>query len=278
MAKVKTTLNRRSFLKASALTGGGMMIGFNWLAGCQPATEAVLSMPESWSTINAYVKIGENGLVSILSPNPEFGQNVLTSMPMIVAEELGVPWKHVMVEQADYEPEHFARQFSGGSQGIRRGWQGLRMAGAAARQMLRQAAAEAWQVPIEEITTDSGNLIHEGSGNIAGYGAFASAAAGMPVPEEVDLKDVTDFELIGTSRKNVRAKEIVTGKPLFTLDHEREGMLYAMITHPPAFGMKLKSLDDTEARAMPGIHDIITFKTYNDDFARHFFDTNAFPS
>ena len=254
-----------------------MMIGFNWMAGCQPATEAVLSMPESWSKINAYVKIGENGLVSIMSPNPEFGQNVLTSMPMIVAEELGVAWKNVIVEQADFEPDRFSRQFSGGSQGIRRGWQGLRMAGAAARHMLRQAAAEAWQVPVGEITTDAGMLHHEASGNKGGYGDFASAAAALPIPEEVELKDVSDFELIGTSQKNVRAKEIVTGKPLFTLDHEREGMLYAMITHPPAFGMKLKSLDDSEARAMPGIRDIFTFRTYNDEFARHFFDVNAFP-
>ena len=277
MATIDKKHNRRSFLKASALTGGGMMIGFNWLAGCQPATEAVLAMPETWSTINAYIKIGENGLVSIKSPNPEFGQNVLTSMPMIVAEELGVDWKHVVVEQADYDPEHFARQFSGGSQGIRRGWQGLRMAGAAARHMLRQAAAQAWQVPIEEITTKAGVLLHEASGQKAGYGDFATAAAEVPVPEEVELKEVKDFEVIGTSRKNVRSKEIVTGKPLFTLDHIHEGMLYAMIAHPPAFGMKLKSLDDTAARAMPGIHDVFTFKTYNDDFARHFFDVNAFP-
>ena len=106
---------------------------------------------------------------------------------------------------------------------------------------------------------------------------MATAAAALPIPEEVELKDVQHFDIIGTSRKNVRTKEIVTGKPLFSLDHEREGMVYAMITHPPAFGMKLKSLDDTEARAMSGIQDVFTFKTYNDDYARNFFDTNAFP-
>lgn len=277
MAKVKTTLNRRTFLKASSLAGGGMLIGFNWLAGCQPATETMLAMPESWSKINAYVKIGENGLVSIVSPNPEFGQNVITSMPMIVAEELGVAWKNVIVEQAPFDAEHFGRQFTGGSQGIRRAWEGLRMAGAVARHMLRQAAADAWQVPVEEVTTEAGKLIHESTGQEAGYGELATSAAALPIPEEVELKDVKDFDIIGTSRKNVRAKEIVTGKPLFSMDHEREGMLYAMITHPPAFGMKLKSLDDTAARAMSGIQDVFTFKTYNDDYARHFFDTNAFP-
>ena len=254
-----------------------MLIGFNWLAGCEPAVEPMLSMPASWSEINAYVKIGANGLVSIMAPNPEFGQNVLTSMPMIVAEELDADWNNVVVEQAPFNSELFGRQFTGGSQGIRRTWETLRMAGAAARQMLRQAAADAWQVPVHEITTDAGILYHADSGNEAGYGELATAAVGVPVPEEVELKNVADFDIIGTSRKNVRAKEIVTGKPLFSMDHGREGMLYAMIAHPPAFGMKLKSLDDVAARAMPGIQDVFTFKTYNDDYARNFFDTNAFP-
>lgn len=254
-----------------------MLIGFNWLAGCQPATEPVLAMPESWSKINAYVKIGENGLVSIMSPNPEFGQNVMTSMPMIVADELGVAWKNVIVEQAPFNAELYGRQFTGGSQGIRRGWQGLRMAGAAARHMLRQAAADTWQVPVEEISTAAGMLSHADSGNKAGYGEMASVAAKLPIPEEVELKEVKDFDIIGTSRKNVEVGKIVTGKPLFSLDHEKEGMVYAMIAHPPAFGMKLKSFDDAEARAMPGIQDVFTFKTYEDDYARNFFDTNAFP-
>ena len=140
-----------------------MLIGFNWLAGCQPAAEVALSMPANWSKINAYVKIGENGLVSIMAPNPEFGQNVITSMPMIVAEELGAVWKNVIVEQASFNPTGmYGRQFTGGSQGIRRSWETLRMAGAAARHMLRQAAAESWQVPLEEVTTEAGRLYHKG--------------------------------------------------------------------------------------------------------------------
>ena len=277
MATVKTTFNRRSFLKASALAGGGMMLGFSWLAGCRPEAEPALQMPEEWFTINGYVKIGDNGVVTIQSPNPEFGQNVKTSMPMIVAEELDVDWKHVVVEQAAFLPETFDRQFTGGSQGIRRGWEGLRMAGAAARRMLREAAAETWQVPVEEITTADGVLRHEPSGRSAGYGEMASAAAAMPVPEEVELKDVRDFKIVGTSRKNVEARKIVTGQPLFAMDFDREGMLVAMIAHPPAFGMRLKSIDDAAARAMPGIRDVFTIQTFDNDFERNFFDTNTFP-
>ena len=278
MALIKTTCNRRSFLKASALAGGGMVLGFNWLAGCKPApSSAPLSMPEAWFDINAFVKIGNNGVVTIMSPNPEFGQNVKTSMPMIVAEELDVDWKQVIVEQAAFNTDIYTRQFTGGSQGIRQGWQGLRMAGAAARHMLREAAAQAWQVPVEEITTAAGVLHHENSGRSAGYGEMASAAASIPVPEEVQLKDVKDFKIVGTSRKNVEAQKIVTGQPLFALDEHREGMLIAMIAHPPAFGMKLKSVDDAAARAMPGIKDVFTIQTFEDGYERNFFDTNTFP-
>ncbi|MCB0572680.1 MAG: xanthine dehydrogenase family protein molybdopterin-binding subunit [Phaeodactylibacter sp.] len=276
MAIVKTTYNRRSFLKTSALAGGGMMLGFSWLAGCQPAREEALEMPEEWFEINSFLKIGENGVVTIMSPNPEFGQNVKTAMPMIVAEELDVDWKKVIVEQAPFNTELYTRQFTGGSQGIRQAWKGLRMAGATARQMLREAAAQAWQVPVEEVTTGAGMLHHKNSGKSAGYGEMASAAASIPVPEEVQLKEVKDFSIIGQSRRNVDGKKIVTGQPLFGVDYSREGMLIAMIAHPPAFGMKLRSVDDSAARNMPGIKDIFTIKTLEDDYERNAFDTCTF--
>jgi isoquinoline 1-oxidoreductase beta subunit len=278
MALIKTTYNRRSFLKSTALTGGGMMLGFSWLAGCQPTEkEAILGMPKEWFTINGFLKIGENGLVTIISPNPEGGQNVKTSMPMIVAEELDVDWKNVVVEQAPLNTELYSRQFIGGSQAIRRGWKGLRMAGATARHMLREAAANAWGVPVEEVTTEEGFLFHKSSGKKAGYGEMASAAAQIPVPEEVQLKEVKDFKIIRTSRKNVDGKKIVTGQPLYGIDYHKDGMLIAMIAHPPAFGMRLKSVNDSAARAMPGIKDIFTIKAMNDDYEKLYFDTCTFP-
>jgi isoquinoline 1-oxidoreductase beta subunit len=279
VALIKTTYNRRSFLKVSALTGGGMALGFNWFADYPAAVDATANLPPSdeWFEINAFVKISHTGVVTIMSPNPEFGQNVMTSMPMIVAEELDVDWKQVVVEQAPFNTALYTRQFAGGSQSIRQGWRGLRMAGAAARQMLREAAARAWEVPADEITTEPGVLHHRSSGRMAGYGEMASAAAAIPVPEEVQLKDVKDFRIVGTSRKNVNARKIVTGQPLFSADHRREGMLLAMIVHPPAFGMKLKSVDDTAARAMPGIKSIFTFRTFEDGYQQNFFDTNTFP-
>ncbi len=277
MSIIKTTVGRRSFLKSSAVAGGGMVLGFSWLASCQSKTEEeVLAMPKEWFEINSYLKIGDNGVVTIVSPNPEFGQNVRTSMPMLIAEELDIDWKKVIVEQAPYHPKNYGFQFTGGSRGIMSRWEPLRMTGATAREMLRTAAAEAWQVPMEEITTDLGVLYHKPSGKSAGYGEMAAAAGKVPVPTEVKLKELKDFKIIGNSKKNVDAKDIITGKPMFGVDFQADGMLIAMIEHPPAFGMTLKSIDDTAAKAMPGIKDVFKIKSYKDDFAKGGFDTNAF--
>lgn len=277
MTVLKTKIGRRSFLKTSAAAGGGLMISFSWLASCSPSTtpEQTLAMPKEWFELNAYLKIGDNGRVTIRVPNPEFGQNVKTSMPMIVAEELDTDWKLVISEQAPYDKSRYDRQFTGGSQGIRRAWNNLRMAGATARHMLKEAAANEWQVPIAEITTAGGYLVHELSERKAGFGSFAASAALLEAPEEVTLKSVSDFGIIGTSKKNVDGKDIVTGKSMFGLDIKTEGMLYAAIIHPPAFGQELKSFDATVAKDMPGIVDVFSFKTMNDDYARNFFDTNT---
>ncbi|HFA49568.1 MAG TPA: xanthine dehydrogenase family protein molybdopterin-binding subunit [Bacteroidetes bacterium] len=274
---IKTTYNRRSFLKTSAMTGGGMMLGFSWLASCKPTPEEVLNMPKNWFDINAFLKIGENGVVTIMSPNPEIGQNVKTSMPMIVAEELDVDWKQVVVEQAGFDISKYTRQLAGGSGSIREGWQGLRMAGATARKMLVEAAAQKWGLPADELSTDSGFVFHKKSKQKIGYGELASAAAKLEIPKKVKLKEPKDFKIIGSDRRNVDGQKIVTGEPLFGLDYKRDGMLVAMIEHPPAFGLKLKSLDASKAIAMPGIKDVFTFNSQPEGFDRQWSDTNAFP-
>jgi isoquinoline 1-oxidoreductase subunit beta len=276
MTTVKTTIGRRSFLKVSALAGGGMMLSFSWLAGCKPTPEEALALPKEWFELNSYIKIGENGVVTLMAPNPEFGSNVKTTLPMIVADELDIDWKNVIVQQADFYPERFERQFTGGSQSVRQGWKILRTAGATARQMLVNVAAQTWNVAVDEITTEAGTLHHTLSGKKATYGEMASKAATLPVPKEVALKQVKDFTIIGTSKKNVEGINIVTGKPLFGIDHTQEGMLIAMIVHPPAFGLKVKSVNDTEARTMPGIKDVFVIKTLADDYERNGFDTAAF--
>lgn len=257
------------------MAGGGMMLSFSWLAGCKPTPDEALALPKEWFELNSYIKIGENGITTLMAPNPEFGSNVKTSLPMILADELDIDWKNVIVEQADFFPERFERQFTGGSQSVRQGWKILRTAGATGRQMLVNAAAQTWNVPVAEITTEAGMLHHKSSSKKAGYGEMASLAATLPVPEEVKLKEIKDFKIIGTSRKNVEGKNIVCGKPLFGIDHTQEGMLIAMIAHPP-FGMKVKSVDDSAARSMAGIKDVFTIKTLADDYERNDFDTTTF--
>ena len=277
MANIKTHLGRRSFIKSSALAGGGMVLSFSWLASCgtEAGRKAALAMPNEWFEINGFLKIGENGRVTIMSPNPEIGQNIKTAMPMIVAEELDTDWEQVIVEQAPLNTDIFTRQLAGGSQSIRQSWPALRLAGATARQMLKAAAAAAWQVPVSEITTAMGVLYHKASNRSGGYGEFASAAAALQVPEEVTLKTPQEFSIVGTDRKNVDGPKIISGQPLFGLDVRREGMLYAMIVHPPAFGMKLKAADVSGVIQMPGIVDAFPIVVYPEGVQRQWSDGGA---
>ena len=277
MALVKTKIGRRAFIRNTGLAGGGLVLGFNWLASCKMTPEEVASLPEEWYDLNGFLKVGDNGMVTIMSPNPEIGQNVKTAMPMIVAEELDVAWKDVIVEQAPLNTDIFTRQLAGGSQSIRQGWDGLRMAGATGRHMLKEAAAAQWQVPVNEITTSEGMLYHKESGKSAGYGEMAQAAAALEIPEEVQLKESKEYKIIGTDQKNVDGPKIVTGQPLFGLDVQREGMLIAMIVHPPAFGMKLKEVQTDGIKSMPGIKDVFPIVVYPEDAQRQWSDGGAIP-
>jgi isoquinoline 1-oxidoreductase subunit beta len=276
MTFVKTTYNRRSFLRASLLSGGGLFLGFSTLTGFTSAQKVDELDANETFNLTGFVKINDKGEITIMSPNPEFGQNVKTSMPMIVAEELDVDWQKITVEQGHYNKEVYGRQFTGGSQSIRQGWKPLRTAGASARQMLREAAAQAWKVPVEEVTTESGVLHHATSGKSATYGEMASAAAKIPVPKEVKFKDVKAFKTVSTPRKNVEGVNIVTGKPLFGMDYRKEGMLIAMMVHPPAFGMKLKSFDAKSVKKMAGIKDVFSINVFNEGYEKNMFDTATF--
>lgn len=276
MTSANNNMGRRSFLKAALLAGGGMILHFHWPAAAKATGAEAGDIAEESYELNSYIKISKDGIVTLLNPNPEFGQNVKTSMPMILAEELDIAWDQVVVEQADFYPERFRRQFTGGSQSIRQGWSPLRTAGATARQMLILAAAAQWNVPSDEITTEQGVLHHQQTGKKGSYAEFASAAAKIPVPENVKLKAVKDFSIVGTSKKNVELNNILTGKPLFGMDYKTEGMLIAMIVHPPAFGLQLKSLDDRVAKSMPGIKSIFVIDSLTGAIVQNSFDTTSF--
>jgi isoquinoline 1-oxidoreductase beta subunit len=264
MSTIKTQYNRRSFIKVSAAAGGGMLIGFSWLNGCKPNSpelKAGAAIPKEWFEINGYIKIGETGLVTIYSPNPEIGQNVRTSMPMIVAEELDVPWENVVVEQAPLNTGFYQNQFAGGSLSIRLSWNALRMAGAAGKRMLLEAAAKEWGLQLADVSASKGIITENNGERTLSYGEIASKAVGIEVPEELELKEIKDFTLIGTSKKNVDGMKIVTGEPLFGSDFHRDGMQLAMIEHPPAFGMNVKDFNEDEIKSMPGVTDAFIIDT-----------------
>jgi len=177
---------------------------------------------------------------------------------MVVAEELEADWEKVRVVQAHLDPTKFERQLTGGSGAMPHSWERLRKAGATAKLVLVAAAAQTWKVPATEITVSKGTISHEGSGKKGHFGEFAAIAATLTAPEEVTLKDKKDFTIIGTPVKNVDAKSMYTGQSMYGLDFQREGMRYAMIQRPP-FGMKLSGVDDSAARGVTGVTDVVTF-------------------
>jgi len=250
--------SRRDFLKLSVLAGGSIVIGFNYI-GCKPEEapiEVMRAYPSLWVNFDAFIKIGDTGLVTIMSQNPEIGQNVKTSMPMIVAEELDVAWKDVIVEQAPLNTEWYSRQVAGGSQSIRQTWETLRTAGAKVRKILLDAAAAEWESGVADLSVSDGVISHI-DGRTIEYGAIASAASELELPEEVELKNPKDFKIIGSSQMNVDMEGILTGEPLFGIDYTAEGMVYAAMVRPPAFGQKLISYNDTDAKAVTGVTDVI---------------------
>ena len=255
---IPSKFSRRAFIRTSSLAGGGMLIGFNLFTACKPKAEMPVDISSlNFNDFNAFIKIADNGMVTIFAPNPEIGQGVKTSMPMIIAEELDVAWDQVYVVQGKLDTNNYTRQVAGGSQSIRFGWDPLRQTGATARQMLVNAAAARWGVDASECSANQG-VITNAAGETLGYGDVVKEAALLEVPEDVGLKEAKDYKIIGTDAKNVDIDGIITGKPLFGLDFKTEGMLYASILRPPAFGKELESFDAAEAKSMPGVVDVIT--------------------
>jgi isoquinoline 1-oxidoreductase beta subunit len=247
-------VSRRFFMKSTALAGGGVMIGFHVMG---KGLQDLALQSETDFIPNAFVKINAKGIITIMSPNPEVGQGVKTSLSMLVAEELDVDWDTILIEQTPLDLNKYKRQVAGGSGSTPSSWESFRKAGAAVKHVLKQAAAKTWNVPVEEITTEKGFAFHAKSNKKLSYGLLAKAAGDIPVREDVTLKDPKDHKLIGTRVRNVDSKMIVTGKAKYGLDTRREGMLFAMVSRPPAFGKKLVSFDDTEAKKIAGVKKVV---------------------
>jgi len=249
-------MTRRGFLTASTVAGGGLLLDFSFST---MAAAVANSHPATSATINAYIRITTDDMVTIICKNPEIGQGVKTSLPQIIAEELDVDWSHVRTEMAVVDQAKYGDQFAGGSRSIPMNYDPLRRAGAAGRQMLMTAAARTWDVPLGECSTTPGVVHHVRTGRALKYGALASKAAGVRPPDlaTVALKDPKDFRLIGQPLGGVDSPLIVTGKPVFGIDVSVPGMLYAVFEKCPVHGGKYVEANLDAARAMPGVRQVL---------------------
>lgn len=243
-------INRRKFLQVSLLASGALIVGVS--------RENSLRAEDSGETIwapNLYVRIETDGHVTIVSKNPEAGQGVKTAFPMVVAECLNVDWKNVSVEQAPLD-DRYGRQVVGGSRGTPDGWNDLRVAGTAAREILKSAAAEQWGVRVSACEAASGSVIHRASGRSIPYEDLLEAAAALPIPDVSELKlksRPAEFNLLGTFVPGVDNPKILTGQPLFGCDTRLDGMLYAVYEKCPTFGGRVRSANIERVRSMPGV-------------------------
>ena len=253
---VRSVTSRRGFLKASAVAGGGLLLHAVLPSIARAAASTVGKGTEA-ASLNAYVRIAPDGIVTIVAKNPEIGQGVKTMLPMLIAEELDADWDNVKIEQAGLDAEKFGPQFAGGSMATPLNWGPLRRVGAAGRQMLVSAAAETWGVPAAECRTASGTVYHDNSNRSAGYGELAARAATFPAPalDTVTLKQPRDFKIVGRAMRSVDNPAVVTGKPLFGIDVAVPGMLYAVFQKCPVFGGKLLHANIDAIKALPGVRD-----------------------
>ena len=245
----KVNASRRGFLKTSAAIGGGLIIGLhlpskNFAADLKPVSA------------NAWVRIAPDNTITLICHRNEMGQDVHTSLALLVAEELGVDVNKVAIEQAPVDPVYInallGGQITGGSTSIRDAWEKLRMAGATARVMLVTAASNEWKVPVAECTVQNGYVVHK-DGRRESYGKLADAAAKMPVPTQVELKKPADFTQIGKQQHRLDTHAKARGQATFGLDVKQPGMVYAAIEQCPVIGGKVVKVDDTKAKAIKGV-------------------------
>jgi isoquinoline 1-oxidoreductase beta subunit len=247
-----TPVTRRDFLRVSAIAGGGILLAsyIDPLSASEVGSGAAAD-----ASLNAYIRLTPDGIVTIIAKNPEVGQGVKTMLPMLIAEELDVEWKNVRIQQGDLDTKNFQGQVAGGSTATPNNWLPMRRVGAAGRAMLVAAAAQTWNVPVAECETERGVVYHRASKRSATYGGLASTAATIAPPDlaTVMLKDPKAFRIIGQPMRGVDTHRIVTGVPLYGIDVAVPGMLYATFVKCPVFGGKVARANLDAIKALPGV-------------------------
>src|SRR5689334_13967483 len=252
------SVSRRRFLKASAATGGGLLLSL-----ALPVARGETKAPDAGGfQPNAFIRIGRDGNIVLIMPYVEMGQGTYTSIPMLIAEELEVDLSQVRLEPAPPNEKLYVNpllgvQATGNSNAIRGAWQPLRQAGATARTMLIAAAAKRWNVDPASCRARSGVVYHEATRRSAKYGALAAEAATMPVPENVALKRPEDFKLIGTPAKRLDTPAKINGTAVYGIDVRPRGVKIATLAQSPVFGGRLRSVDDSAAKKVKGVRQIV---------------------
>ena len=246
-------LSRRGFIKVTTLAGGGFLLALS----LGPAADKALAQnkPATDAALNPYVHIRPDGRIVLFAKNPEVGQGVKTSLPLIVAEELDADWSQLEVQQSIINAEMYGLQLAGGSTSIPMNFDTLRKAGATARAMLVAAAARNWSVPASELRTENSVVRHDKTGRTATYAELAPVAATLPVPaaDSVKLKPKSAYRLLGKRVTGVDNEKIVRGQPLFGIDQRVPGMLFATFTKSPAIGGRAVSANLDHVRTLPGV-------------------------
>jgi isoquinoline 1-oxidoreductase beta subunit len=248
-------ISRRTFVVTAGVAGAGLLLGVH-IPDRRRSTD--VAAPNDAFAPNMWIRLDENGDVTILVHKSEMGQGVWTALPMIVAEEMDADWKRVRVERAPTRPDF--QTATGGSSSVRSSWDALRHAGAAARAMLVAAAARRWNVPEAEITTSAGEVIHAKSKRRLGYGALAREAATLAPPDEksLTLKDPRTFRIVGRDTRRLDTPAKVTGTATFGIDVKVPGMLVAVVARCPTYAGRVARVDDRKALAVPGVRRVVT--------------------
>jgi isoquinoline 1-oxidoreductase beta subunit len=253
MKTLHTQTTRRSFLRISVLAGGGIAFG---LSTRRPAiAQGRGGPPAAPLSPNSFITVAPDGVVTIIGKNPEIGQGIRTALPMLIAEELDVDWKDVRVVQGDLDPVKYGGQNAGGSTAIPTNYMPMRRVGAAGRLLFVTAAAQTWNVPASELTTASGKVIHQASNRSIGYGELTAKVATLTPPDlnTIALKDPKDFKIVGHFTRSVDNANVLTGKPMFSIDFTVPNMLWAQFEKCPVFRGKAVSANLDEIKAQPGI-------------------------
>jgi isoquinoline 1-oxidoreductase beta subunit len=257
MKALQTQTSRRSFLRITAIAGGGIAFGLSTSRQvlAQGPGQGRGGPPAAPLSPNSFITVSPDGVVTIIGKNPEIGQGIRTALPMLIAEELDVDWKDVRVVQADLDQVKYGGQNAGGSTAIPTNYMPMRRVGAAGRAIFVSAAAQTWNVPESELTTASGKVLHKASNRSIGYGQLTAKAATLTPPDlaTVPLKDPKDFKIVGHFTKSVDNANVLTGKPMFSIDFTVPNMLWAQFEKCPVYMGKAVSANLDEIKAQPGI-------------------------